>query len=62
MRELLRIARGSGYAASLASGTLGALVQSDVVRAAVLEGTGIRPIIHTDVALPGLSFVLGADQ
>ena len=57
VRELVSIAQGSGYIASLASGTLGALVQSDIVRAAVLEGIGTRPI-RTDAALPGMPLCL----
>lgn len=53
VRELVRIAQGSGYVATLASGTLGIFVQSDPVRAAVLEG-----IVRTDIALPGMSVCL----
>lgn len=53
VRELVRLAQGSGYVATLASGTLGIFVQSDPVRAAVLEG-----IVRTDTALPGMSVCL----
>ena len=51
-------AQGSGFVASLASGTLGVLVRSDAVRAAVLESNGTKPIVsmltRTDIALPGM--------
>lgn len=51
-------AQGSGFVASLASGTLGVLVRSDAVRAALLQRNGTRPIVgmltRTDVALPGM--------
>ena len=52
------MAQGSGHVASLASGTLATLVQSEAVRAAVLEVIGARPVILTDVALPGMFFCL----
>lgn len=58
VRELVSISQGAGYVASLASGTLGVLVQSDVVRAAVLERIGGRPILRTDVPLPGMALRL----
>ena len=58
VKELVRKAQGSGYLASLASGTLATLMQSDAVRAAVLEVIGARPVILTDVALPGMFFCL----
>ena len=53
----MNTAQGCGYVASLASGTLGALVQSEAVRSSVLEGIGTRPIVRmlarTDIAVPG---------
>ncbi|KAL3145639.1 hypothetical protein ABBQ32_003181 [Trebouxia sp. C0010 RCD-2024] len=64
IRELVHIAQGSGYVASLASGTLGVLVRSDAVRTALLERNGTRPIVsmlsRTDVALPGALYLLSS--
>ena len=53
VRELVGVAQGCGYVASLASATLGGLVQSEVVRSAVLEKMRTQPIIRTHVVLPG---------
>lgn len=53
----MRVAKGSGYVAALASGTLGAMVQSDSVLSVILSGEGTKPVVgmlgHTNLALPG---------
>ena len=58
--ELVRKAQGSGYVAALASGTLGAMAQSDAVRSVILQGEGTKPIVlmlaRTNLALPGMPF------
>ena len=55
--ELLKKAQGSGYVAALASGTLGAMAQSDSVRSVLLRGEGTKPVIRmlgqTNAAIPG---------
>ena len=61
INELLKQVQGSGYVAALASGTLGAMVQSDSVRSVLLRGEGTKPVIRmlgqTNAALPGNDFI-----
>ncbi|KAA6430088.1 MAG: hypothetical protein FRX49_00519 [Trebouxia sp. A1-2] len=60
--ELVRTAQGSGYVATLASSTLGAMAQSDAVRSVILQGEGTKPIVlmlaRTNLALPGALYLL----
>ena len=62
INELLRKAQGSGYIAALASGTLGAMVQSEQVRSVILSGGGTKPVIRmlgrSNAALPGMDDML----